>query len=280
MDQKILAPFDFNSLLKINKNTFNEDNFNNLIYNTSCFDGMEYIPSKSIDVVITDPPYFILNKSNLKFKNRADFIQKIEFDEFKDLDYFLKFTKNWIEVVNLKMKDNSTFVCFFGMQYVSYLIDICRELNMDYGNIIIWHKTNPAPKIRKSGFLSSVECILYMTKGKPYFNFISQNKMHNFIETPRCGGKERLLDYSETTKRSTHPSLHPTQKPKEVISRLFDVFVDENHIILDPFAGTGVVNIIAKQRKNKSFGFDINEKYVYFANKKIRSTKIHDKKSI
>lgn len=229
-------------------------------------------PDNSVDLVITDPPFYIMNKKNLKFKNRTDIIQNANFDSFNSYSDFLDFTQKWMALVYTKMKENSSAYIFFGAQYISDLLRICENLNMQYKGILVWHKTNPVPKIRKSGFLSSTELLLFMVKGKPTFNFLGQNKMHNFIETPIVQRPERLVDYS-IQKRGKHPTLHPTQKPLKLLEHLITISSNENDVVFDPFAGTGTINVACKKLLRNCVSFEINPKYFEAAQKRLMESK-------
>ncbi len=246
------------------------------IVNGNALDILQSFPKNTIDLVITDPPFYLLNKKNLKFKNRANIVQNTEFDDFQSYEDFMKFTQRWCSLISSIVKPNSSVYIFFGAQYISDLMRIYLELGFKYKGIIVWHKTNPVPKIRKSGYLSSTELILYMTKGDPHFNFLGQNKMHNFIETPLCMRPERLRDESPTiNKDRKFPSLHPTQKPMKVIEKLIKVSSIPGDIILDPFTGTGTTNVVAKKLGRYSIGIEANEKYYNAAKKRLDETEFN-----
>ncbi|WP_457559079.1 DNA-methyltransferase [Candidatus Harpocratesius sp.] len=226
-------------------------------------------PNKSIDLVVTDPPFYIMTKSNIKFKHRADIIQNAHFDHFQTYDEFLEFTDSWIKSLEPKLKDNASMYIFFGAQYISDLIRITEKYGFRYKGILVWHKTNPAPKIRKSGYLSSTELILFIVKGNPTFNFLGQKKMHNLIETPICQRPERLLN-CEPNSKGKFKTLHPTQKPEKLIKKLIIVSSNPNQIVCDPFAGTGTVNIVCKKLERYCIGIEINKKFYQAAFNRLK----------
>lgn len=196
------------------------------------FDVIPKIKMK-VDAIIVDPPYNTANKNTKKLNGRKERSSDFgKWDYFKDAE-FLDFTKNWIELTSNLLKPNGNMVVFCKLEYISDIKRIYEKLGFKHHATIIWHKTNPAPQIRKNGFLSSSEAILWATKGfdnekiSYTFNFLGQREMHNFIETPICMGNER--------------TAHPTQKPKKVISHLVKIFTKENDWILDCFAGSGTI---------------------------------------
>ncbi|MHA1777078.1 MAG: DNA-methyltransferase [Promethearchaeota archaeon] len=232
----------------------------NQIFLGNALEILPIIPDKSIDLMITDPPFYIMTKKNIKFKHRTDIVQTAHFDQFDSYDNFLQFTESWLKIIVKKMKDDASAYIFFGAQYITDLIRICEKLNMRYKGIIVWHKTNPAPKIRKSGYLSSTELILFMVKGKPVFNFLGQKKMHNLIETPICQRPERLVNPKPNSKRK-YKTLHPTQKPESLIEHLILVSSNPNQLVCDPFAGTGTINKVCQKLNRYCIGIEINPDY-------------------
>src|SRR3989344_5595574 len=206
-----------------------------------------------IDAVIVDPPYNTANKNTKVLKGRkarsSDFGK---WDYFSDNDY-LKFTEEWIKLTAPILKENGNLLVFSKLEYISDIKRIYEKLGFKHHATIIWHKTNPAPQIRKNGFLSSSEAILWATKGfdskkiSYTFNFLSQKEMHNFIETPICMGRER--------------TKHPTQKPKKLIAQLVKIFSKDMDKILDPFAGSGTLAEVANELGRSSVNIEKDSKY-------------------
>jgi site-specific DNA-methyltransferase (adenine-specific)/modification methylase len=115
---------------------------------------------------------------------------------------------------------------------------------------MVWHKTNPAPKFRRAGFLNSCELIVCLWNKGHTWNFTKQNEMHNFIESPICMGKERLKK-----------PKHPTQKPVKIMKKLIEIASNEGDTILDPFSGVGSTGIAALELNRKFIGIESDEEY-------------------
>lgn len=258
----------------------NRENYKiNTVIQGDCVKILSELPNEIIDLVITDPPFNVLNKEDLKFTHRTDIKQDVEFDQFSSYEDYLKFTEKWVKVIVDKMKRNSSLYIFFAVQYITDLMNICLNHGLKYKGVLIWHKTNPAPKIRKSGFVSSTESILFMVKGKPTFNFLGQNKMHNLIETPICMGSERLKHMTKKTKNGKNATLHPTQKPLELYKHFISVSSSENDLVCDPFVGTGTANVACKILNRFCIGIELNESYVQHAIKRLNRTKLKIQKT-
>ena len=70
---------------------------------------------------------------------------------------------------------------------------------------------------------------------------------------------------------------HPCPKPVKFWRKLLQrVSVSENDTILDPFAGSGVTLLVAKQLNRKFIGFEINLDYVKIANERLKQSTLFD----
>lgn len=128
----------------------------------------------------------------------------------------------------------------------------------DTFQFMVWHKTNPAPKIFKAGFLNSCELIICCWNKGHTWNFISQKEMHNFIENPICMGAERLKEPN-----------HPTQKPVKVLKKIIDFASLPDQIIFDPFMGVGSTGVASLLMDRKFIGFELDSNYFAAAEKRI-----------
>ena len=123
---------------------------------------------------------------------------------------------------------------------------------------MIWHKTNPAPKIFKAGFLNSCEMIFTCWNKKHTWNFISQAEMHNFIESSICMKPERL----------SNPK-HPAQKPISILKKMIKIASNENDIVFDPFMGVGSTGVAALDLNRRFIGVELDEAYFDAAKKRV-----------
>lgn len=251
----------------------------NKIFQGDCLKILADLPDNLIDLVITDPPFNVMNKEDLKFNHRTDITQGVEFDQFSSYEDYLQFIDNWIKLIVQKMRSNSSLYVFFAIQYLTDLMKLCLKYGLKYKGVLVWHKTNPAPKIRKSGYVSSTESILFMVKGKPTFNFLGQNKMHNLIEMPICMGKERLKNKNEKNKKGKYATLHPTQKPLELFKHFILVSSNINDLVCDPFVGTGTANIACRMLNRYCIGIELDKNYASHAIERLNKIKVKKQKS-
>jgi DNA modification methylase/ParB-like chromosome segregation protein Spo0J len=101
----------------------------------------------------------------------------------------------------------------------------CAGFELPRPCLLAWVKPNPAPSVRKRGWRSALEPIVYARKpGRDTFNFLSDADMTNVLTFASPSGAERV---------------HPTQKPVGLLKRLIEVATVPGDEILDPFAGSG-----------------------------------------
>lgn len=65
------------------------------------------------------------------------------------------------------------------------------------------------------------------------------------------------------------PKVHPTQKPVPLLEELIRIFTDENDVVIDPCAGSGVVLRAAAQLNRRAYGFEIKKDFFKLAKEKI-----------
>lgn len=220
------------------------------------------IRTHSIDLILTDPPYNISKYStgNISLPNRS----AINNDIAKwDKDVFNP--EEWVDEFIRILKPTGNLFIFTTYNQIGKWHS-CLDNRFDTTQFMIWHKTNPAPKIFKAGFLNSCEMIFCCWNKKHYWNFLSQNEMHNFIETPICMSPERLKS-----------PKHPAQKPVAVLKKIINIACKKNGLVFDPFMGVGSTGVASIETNNRFIGFEIDKEY-YNATK-IRLKKIIDERT-
>lgn len=232
---------------------------NKILINEDCLKYMRNIPNKSIDLILTDPPYNIAKYStgNISLPGRSDVNNDLgewDLNEINPKDFVDEF-KRILKV------DGNIFI------FTSYnLIGKWHEAfdpEFDTFQYFIWHKSNPMPKIYKNGFLNSCEMIICLWNKKHKWNFSTQNEMHNHFECPICMGKERLK----------YPK-HPSQKPIKLLKHLIKIASREGDIVFDPFMGVGSTGVAAIQLNRKFVGCEIDKVFFDAAKNRIDKCEI------
>ena len=225
------------------------------LYKDDCFNVFKNIENKSIDLILTDPPYNLAKYStgNMKFQWRKTINNNIakwdeeEFNPFETTDDFVRI-----------IRDTGNIFIFTSYNLIGKWHG-CLDHIFDTFQFMVWHKTNPIPNIRKSSFLNSCELICCAWNKGHTWNFKSQREMHNFYESPICMGNERLKD-----------PKHPTQKPVKLLEHIIEISTNEGDVVFDPFMGVGSTGVAAINKNRKFIGVEIDDNYFSAANMRIQ----------
>jgi site-specific DNA-methyltransferase (adenine-specific) len=245
----------------------------NTVLQGDCLELMKQLPDKSVDAVITDPPYGI---------------GVSHWDKAIDIEAFTKEVK----------RVSRDFYCFFGqMPTVLNWINEANNQGLKYREHITWVKRNTVPCARLSRCFESIfiygdRTKFYQTRG-PYEDvkipgiLFDVATIEGFqrcyseaqallagktLSTHRDGRRQKEFNRMDGVKQKKErayddvnytnvwsflpPSYqtgrsqkgifhHPTEKPVEVMKRLIEMLTPENGIVLDPFAGSFTTAVAA-----------------------------------
>lgn len=96
-------------------------------------------------------------------------------------------------------------------------------------------------------------------------------KMINRKEQPnkRCKGNSWFIPYDTISSRKEDRGDHPATFPIKLVEDCILFSDKKNGILIDPFIGSGTSAIASLKQNIKYIGYDIDEKYIQFANKRI-----------
>lgn len=216
------------------------------LYLDDCFHILQALPDKSIDLILTDPPYNLApySRGNMKFGWRAEINNDVAPWDNLPLEPSL-LAEEFRRV--LKPSGNIFIFCSYNLMGEYHK---AFDPLFDTFQFMVWHKTNPTPNIRKSSFLNSCELIICCWDKGHTWNFSRQNEMHNFIETPICMGSERIRE-----------PKHPTQKPLRVLEHIIQIASNPDDTVLDPFAGVFSTGAAARNLGRRFIGIELEEPY-------------------
>ena len=219
----------------------------NKIYNEDCLEGMKRIPDKSIDMILTDPPYMMNYQSNRRKKeNRFDKIHN-------DVDSF-DLVKDALENAYRMLKEDSAIYMFCSWHNVDFF-KVEFEKYFKLKNIIVWNKNNHGSGDLKASYAPKYEFVLYGNKGRSLFR------------------EKRIPDVIDCAKVPSGKMTHPTEKPVELLAKFIRNSSDEGGVVLDMFAGTGATAIAAINTNRNFIGFELDKNYFDIANERIKLLK-------
>jgi len=219
--------------------------FVNKIVCGDCLELLKEIPDKSIDLVLTDPPY------NIGFIPQRGTFDAIKNDNL-NWEKFGKFIQPILNNFYRILKDNSVAYIFTGFSssssfYYQYLINAGFNVKCQ----LVWVKNNFGIGYH---FRPQHEDIWVCFKGNP--------------PPPKNAISSVIFE----SKVSSSKQFHSCQKPLSLIRRLIQQYTKEKEIILDSFVGSGSVAVASKQLNRKFIGIEIEEDFCKIAEKRLKET--------
>ena len=216
-----------------------------IIYNEDCIEGMKKLPNKSIDLIITDPPYFA---------PAAHYQSRISWGRcWGDLSILGEFFYQVCKEYKRILKDNGHLFVFCNDESYPVFYPVAYGW-WDFTCGLIWDKMRVGlGKIFRHQF----EMILWASnKGATVYN---DGNLHSDI-----------LKYKATLSRYRN---HPVEKPQALMEEIISICSKEKDIVLDSFCGGGSVLSACKKLNRKYVAFEINPKYCEIAKQRLLAEK-------
>lgn len=220
-----------------------------------CLELFKNIPDKSIDLIITSPPYNIgkyHHSGNNSFKAYKTYNDNLEEEEYQ---------KWQIKVLNecyRVLKDDGSLMYNHknrikdGVQITPY--EWILKTNFIVKQEIVWF--NGGPNFDKVRFYPMSERVYWLSK-------TPQTKFYNNIN------HHDLFFKNEWEPQGTKKEFKRAF-PVKMVKDLISCFKDSN-IILDPFMGSGTTAVASKQLGKHYIGFEIDKDYCEIANSRLKS---------
>lgn len=236
------------------------------LYHGDCLEVLPTLADKSIDHVITDPPYDEHTHSKQrvggsdapKRNGRGDTVLRASFSRSKDLGFeamdhetlwvvcreAARLTRRWVLIYsNIELADTwRTALVSNGLEYI---------------RTGAWIKRGCTPQFTGDRPAQGFEAItIAHPKGRKRWN---------------GGGRVAVWSHSIVLNKFTGDTrrVHTTQKPIELMRELVSLFTDPGELVLDPFAGSGTTARACKDLGRRCILIEREEKYCEIAAKRM-----------
>ncbi|HEY4505451.1 MAG TPA: site-specific DNA-methyltransferase [Candidatus Paceibacterota bacterium] len=281
----------------------------NRVYKGDCsilLSDKKLFPDKSIDLIITSPPYAEKRKKSYGGTHPDKYVQ-----------WFLPITKGLYRV----LKDDGSFILNIkehpkNGERETYVLELILELKKQgwfWIEEYCWYKKNSFPGKWPNRFRDSWERCLQFTKQKDFkmyqnavkvpigswaekrfksmsendfIRHVSKNNSHLGRNVSKWLNKKKVFPHNvvvfeeehrlylsnvfESAVESSSGKNHSAVFPIELPSWFMRLFSKEGDIILDPFIGSGSTAVAALLHRRNYLGIEVQSAYVKEANKNIQ----------
>ena len=244
------------------------------LYNDDCVNVLKTLPDESVDLVLTDPPYGTT---------------AIQWDKVLD------FNKMWDELDRV-VKPKSNIILFASQPFTSLLV----TTKLDWFRYeLVWNKNKcGSPGLAKKRPQKVHENILLFSKesgglynpimeeGDPYKRFNADGygsgkntHGYGFGKNKSTGSSNSGTRYPKSILHgsrnfSAQQTVHPTQKPTNVLNWLIMTYSNQNDVVLDFTMGSGSTGVSSKLTGRSFVGIEKDKDYFEIAKKRIDSINI------
>jgi len=242
------------------------------IYNMDCIEGMKLMANGSVDAVIADLPYGVLNRSN----KAAHWDRQIPLEAL--WKQYRRITKPGSPVI------------LFAQGIFSAQLMLSQPRMWRYN--LVWRKDRVTGHLNANRMpLRQHEDIIVFYDRQPVYHpqmtpCPLERRNHGRRKTDgftnRCYGEMKLAPVrvaedkyptsviSIPKEHKTGAFYHPTQKPVALIEYLIRTYTNEGDVVLDNCIGSGTTAIAAIRTGRHYIGFEIEPTYCEIAGRRIR----------
>lgn len=223
-----------------------------------CLELMKDIPDKSIDLIVTDPPYLHI-KGGCKSKRLNVGCRDVNSNVVSNMsDFGEQQIYTYLDNVKKKMKKINMYV-FCSKLQIPYYLNWALKNKLQY-DVLFWYK-NTNRMISTKFYASNVEYIIRI-----YDNGCSLKCILNDEGKAKSELYQKIFSY-DTPKNK----IHEAQKPIELLERIILLSSNKNDTVLDYFMGSGSTGVACINTGRNFIGIELDENYFNIAKERINN---------
>ena len=219
-----------------------------------CLNVLREIESGSVDAVITDPPYCIVNRFGIEHRKNDGSRRLLEFS-WDRKQSAPDDVKEALRSSFLLCKPSAALFVFTSIDLVGSLLPVAREARFTI-KPAAWVKKCPPPAGKGNWWPSAFELAFYGYRKSPWFGDTDPKRRNVFVADSYRYGQPGKVN-------------HPTQKPLGLMRKIVESICPSGGVVLDPFMGSGTTGVACAQTGRRFIGIEIDEGYFAIAQKRI-----------
>ena len=208
------------------------------------FERVEEIPDKVFHLVEIDPPYAINLTKQKKKDGESDYVLE-DYNEIDSNKYQAFLKKTLVECYRV-MTDHSWLIIWFAPEpWFETIYEGLKSTGFGTTRMCgIWTKGGSGQNMNPSTHLAnSYEMFFYAWKGQPALNKAGRGNEFHFSPV------------------SPQNKTHPTERPVELTTEIYNTFAFPGSRVLIPFLGSGNGIISANELGMSPVGFELSKGY-------------------
>jgi DNA modification methylase len=244
----------------------------NTIYNEDCLNFMNNLPEKSVDLVITSPPYntCVGRKGGPADKGKYDVFIDSKTDE-EYINWTIEIFKGYDKVV----KNNRVVLYNFSYSVKNpslpykLVAKIIENTEWELVDTIFWKKSNSIPHPASYNRLNRIFEFVWVFARKKEIKTFKMFK--NVVKISKTGQQyyEVIDNYIEARNNDGSNNLNKATFSIELVTKLINIYGTEGDLIYDSFMGVGTTALGSINKKCNFIGTEISVDQCELARKKI-----------
>ncbi len=257
----------------------------NKIFLKSC-ESQDEIQNDEVDLIITSPPYWNAIDYDVHTTDKTKWFRTRKGEEYeKYLEWLTRCFQECYRVLK-----PGRFCCvvigtvlYKGKHYPlpQHFVSLMEKIGYEFHQDIVWYKVtggvkragvtiqNPYPGYYCPNIMTEYILIFRKPGPKFYQSRTKEEKEKNKILIDDLFTKELANNIWHVAPVPPNQYDHPCPFPEEIPYRLIKLFSYEGDLVLDPFLGIGTTTKVAKNLNRRWIGYEIKEKYVKIAEKRL-----------
>lgn len=215
------------------------------LFKKDAVDWLKTLPSGSVDLVVTDPPYESLEKHR-----KVGTTTRLKVSNASSNEWFSIFPNDRFESLLTEiyrvLKNNSHFYIFCDQETMFVLKPIGEQVGFKFWKPIVWNKMAIGMGYH---YRAKYEFILFFEKGKRKLNSLG---IPDILDSKRIRGG------------------YPTEKPVDLLELLIAQSSSEGDLVIDPFFGSGSALKAAYNLNRSAMGCDVSDSAHQYFNENHR----------
>lgn len=208
-------------------------------------------------------------------------------------DWCASWAKDWYRV----LKPGASAIVFAGRRLAHRCICAFEDVGFTYKDMLAWSKEKAPHRAQRLSIVydrrgdtdsselfngwrvgnlrPTFEPILWFTKPYKIGGTIADNMLEQGVG---AFNEKAFLKYADSpdniiriASNSNDTGLHPTQKPLKLMKALIELTTSENHLVMDPFCGSGTTCVAAALLNRRYIGIELNTPYAIIAKTRLET---------